>query len=87
MRTIIFLSLVFVLLVGCASLGRTVGEIAANPTGYISEAAQATKDVQTTIPELPYMFCVGIGYAAAFLRRWYKNFKIKQAFETGKVNP
>lgn len=87
MRMIIFLALLAVLLIGCATLGETVRGITSDPTGYVSEAGEAARDVQKTVPELPYMFCVGIGYAAAFFRRWYKNFKIKQAFEKGLINP
>ena len=78
MRAIIFLSLVFVLLVGCATLGETVKGIASDPAGYISEATQAADDVGKAVPELPYIFCIGIGYAAAFIRRWYKNIKINR---------
>jgi len=79
MRSIIFLSVVFILLVGCATLGETIKGITADPAGYASEATNTANNAKDTVPELPYAVCVGIGYAAAFLRRWYKNFKIDQA--------
>jgi len=74
------------LFIGCATLGETVRGITADPAGYVSEAADAANKVKDTVPELPYAVCVGIGYAAAFIRRWYKNFKIQQAKNTVRVD-
>jgi len=79
MRMIILLSIVFILLVGCASLGETVKGIAQDPQNYVSEATTSANNVKETIPELPYTICIGIGYAAAFFRRLYKNYKIDKA--------
>jgi len=79
MRTFIFLFLALVLLAGCASLGKTLKGIAEDPISFHNEAAQSASDVKDAVPELPFLFAVGIGYAASFLRRWYKNFKIEQA--------
>ena len=79
MRMIIFLAVLAFLFIGCATLGETVRGITADPAGYVSEAADAANKVKDTVPELPYAVCVGIGYAAAFIRRWYKNIKKEQA--------
>jgi len=86
MRMIIFLAVLAFLFIGCATLGETVRGITADPAGYVSEAADAANKVKDTVPELPYAVCVGIGYAAAFIRRWYKNFKIQQAKNTVRVD-
>lgn len=85
MRTFIFLVLVFVLLAGCASLTETLKGIASDPIAFHNEAAESAADVKDAVPELPFMFAIGIGYAASFLRRLYKNRKIQKAKDTGRV--
>lgn len=79
MRLFALLVLVSVLIMGCASLKETIKGIAENPTSYIAEAVQSTSDVKDAVPELPAVVCIGIGYAAAFIRRWYKDIKKEQA--------
>jgi len=79
MRIIFALAIIAFLFIGCATLGETIKGITADPAGYASEATNTANNAKDTVPELPYAVCVGIGYAAAFLRRWYKNFKIDQA--------
>jgi len=81
MRTIIFIALAFVLLAGCASLKETIKGIAGDSASYISEATESASDVKDAVPELPAILCIGIGYAAAFIRRWYKNIKKEQALK------
>ena len=68
-----------VLLAGCASLRDTIEGISTNPAGYVMESTASATATKEAVPELPYIFCVGIGYAASFLRRWWKNNKIAQA--------
>jgi len=79
MKIIFAIVMIAFLFVGCASLKETVKGIAADTASYTSEATQAADDVSKAVPELPYIFCIGIGYAAAFIRRWYKNLKIQQS--------
>lgn len=77
MKKVILIFLVLVFLLGCASLGRTKDEIVKNPEAYKTESMGIANAVTTAFPELPFVACMGIGYAAAFLRRWYKNIKIE----------
>lgn len=87
MRTFIFIILLFVLLAGCASLGKTLEDIALDPVSFNKEVADSAGNVKDTVPELPFVISIGIGYLASFLRRWYKNTKIQQAKDSGKINP
>ncbi len=87
MKTLIFLVLAFVLLAGCASLSETLQGIGADPAAFNQEVADATSKAKAAVPELPDIILLGIGYAAAFLRGWYKKYKIQQALTAGKINP
>ena len=78
MKIVFALAMIALLLVGCASLKETLKGIATDTASYTAESTQAADDVKKAVPELPYVFCIGIGYAAAFIRRWYKNLKIKE---------
>lgn len=79
MKQILFLILAILLLVGCAAFKDTVRQIAENPKPIIQEAAATANVARTAVPELPYVVCIGIGYAAAFVRRWYQNIKRQQS--------
>jgi len=79
MKMLFVLGVIILFLMGCASLKDTVQEIAENPSAYFSEAKETAENASRTFPEIPYVFCIGFGYGASFLRRWYKNIKIQQA--------
>ena len=78
-KAIILMALLSVMLVGCATLSETLQDIAAGPATFNQEVADATSKAKAAVPELPDIMLLGIGYAAAFLRRWYKNIKQEQA--------
>ena len=67
------------MLTGCASLSETLKGIGADPASFNQEVADTTSKAKAAVPELPDVILLGIGYAAAFLRRWYKDIKKEQA--------
>jgi len=77
MKYVFIFAIVTALLVGCAAFKATTKEIAENPQAFNKEAYTTANTVKDTVPEVPYIIAVLIGYGLSFSRRLYKNFKIE----------
>jgi hypothetical protein len=67
--------------VGCAAFKATVDGVKENPEAFKTEAKFISTTAETALPGLPELAYLGIGYGMAFLRRWYKNLKRKEAID------
>lgn len=76
MKLFLFMVLIMFLVIGCATLHRTVDEIKSDVPAFQSDASQYSSAFMTLLPPSA---AIGAGYLIAFLRRLYKNYKIEKA--------
>ena len=79
MRNLLLLVFVCMVLLGCATLKDTLTGITQDPGTFRSEAETIAENTKDTLPSIPQITAVAIGYALAFARRWYKEIKKDQS--------
>ena len=79
MKIALLMVFCFLLLVGCAAFRATIDEIKQDPDSFKQESGVISATANAIYPGLPPIAYGAIGYGLAFLRRWYKNRRIKQA--------
>jgi hypothetical protein len=73
------------ILSGCASLKKTIGDISNDPATFIEESQKLAGETEANFPGLPAWSYLAIGYAGRFLQKWNENRNIKKAQTYAKV--